>query len=98
MSLEEKPFMKDVKYIVLEEDTVCKACSDHHLKRGQKVIKYHNNKNKDLNGIYCFPGCLEGHIDCVLESGSYEEIREFYLNEDDPVAKKVFKELGLKWN
>lgn len=70
--------MKHVKHIVLKEDTVCRACSDH-LKRGQRRIKYNNNKDKDFNGIYCDVGCLEGFIDYWLEGGRDEAIMESRL-------------------
>ncbi len=92
MGLEDKPLWElDLKLIFLKEDTTCRGCSTH-LKKGQNVIECNDEK---LRGVYCKAVCLESYI---LKSVIDEEIREFYSKNGDPVAKKVLRELGIKWN
>ena len=92
MELNDKPYMKDVKFIILRENKNCRGCSTE-LKQGQEVINYND---EDIGGIYCRIGCLESYIDYYIESGRFgKDTLEFCANGNDPIVKKIKKDLGL---
>ncbi len=90
MGLNDKPFMKDVKFITLNKNRNCRGCSVR-LKQGQEVIRY---KDMEIGGIYCGTDCLDSYRSNYIRSGRFgRDAIESFLSRND--TKKIKKRLRL---